>query len=329
VSRKTIVIGSNSFSGAALCEHLLAQDYEVMGISRSAQPIAELLPHAKSTRGQFSFYQWDINKHLHLIENLIDKEKPAYIYNFAAQSMVGQSWTTPEHWFQTNTVSTVKLFNLLRKKEWLNRYVHISTPEVYGNCTGLKVESTDYYPSTPYATSRAAADMSLKNFHDVYEFPYISTRAANVYGAGQQLYRIIPKTILCALLGRKLNLHGGGHSERSFIEISDVSSATQLIAENGQLGHTYHISTSRTISVRMLVSMICEQLGVNFSSVVVESSDRKGKDDAYLLDATKLRHELGWRDQITLEEGIARTVTWVKDNLEILCEQPFEYIHKP
>jgi dTDP-glucose 4,6-dehydratase len=270
----------------------------------------------------------DINKHLDLIEALIDKEKPKYIYNFAAQSMVGQSWESPEDWFRTNTVSTVKLFNMLKEKEWLNRYIHISTPEVYGSCTGYMPESTTYNPSTPYATSRAAADMSLKNFYDVYQLPFVATRAANVYGAGQQLYRIIPKTILCALLGRKLTLHGGGYSERSFIEISDVSSATQKIGELGQLGETYHISTKSTVSIRQLVRMICEQLSIDFSMLVETSDDRMGKDDAYLLDSSKLRHELAWRDKTTLEIGIAKTIAWVIENLDILSTQPLSYIHK-
>lgn len=329
MSNKTLIIGSNSFSGAAFCEHLLNQDQQVVGISRSAQPIAELLPYTQTARGQFQFYQQDINKHLDLIGDLIDKEKPKYIYNFAAQSMVGQSWDIPEDWFLTNTLSTVKLFNLLKDKEWLHRYIHISTPEVYGSCTGYKAESTIYNPSTPYATSRAAADMSLKNFYEVYKLPFVSTRAANVYGAGQQLYRIIPKTILCGLLGTKLTLHGGGHSKRSFIEISDVSSATQIIGEQGELGQTYHISTKSTVSIRQLVCMICEQLGVDFTALVEISDDRKGKDDAYLLDSSKLRNELAWRDKITLETGIAKTIAWVRDNLDVLSAQPLNYIHKP
>jgi len=328
MSSKTLIIGSNSFSGAALCEHLLNQDRQVVGISRSAQPIAELLPYTNTVRGDFKFYQRDINKHLDLIEDLIDKEKPAYIYNFAAQSMVGQSWESPEDWFHTNTVSTVKLFNMLKEKEWLSRYIHISTPEVYGTCTGYISESTTYNPSTPYATSRAAADMSLKNFYDVYQLPFVSTRAANVYGAGQQLYRIIPKTIVCALLGKKLTLHGGGYSERSFIEISDVSSATQKIGELGELGQTYHISTKSTVSIRQLVRMICEQLSVDFGMLVEISDDRMGKDDAYLLDSSKLRNELAWRDKTTLEIGIAKTIAWVMDNLDTLSTQPLSYIHK-
>ena len=142
--------------------------------------------------------------------------------------MVGQSWERPEDWFRTNAVSTVILHNRLRQEcDFLTRYVHITTPEVYGSTNGWIKEDTPYNPSTPYAVSRAAGDMSLKTFVDAYGFPAVSTRAANVYGPGQQLYRIIPRTILFIRLQKKLQLHGGGFFERSFIHINDVSDATR------------------------------------------------------------------------------------------------------
>ncbi|GHF80440.1 GDP-mannose 4,6-dehydratase [Thalassotalea marina] len=328
MTKPVFVIGSNSFSGSAFCEHLLAQDIEVIGISRSQEPIKELLPHKLNGNKPLQFHQLDLNHHLERIESLIDKFKPSHIYNFAAQSMVGQSWDFPEHWFMTNTVSTIKLHNILRQKDYLERYIHISTPEVYGTTNGEQLESKIYQPSTPYATSRAAADMSLHNFFDVYQFPVIFTRAANVYGAGQQLYRIIPRTILYALTGRQLALHGGGFSERSFIDISDVSKATQLIGENGRLGDIYHISTNELVSIRELVSLICKKLNKNFDLVVKETGDRKGKDHAYWLNSEKLRNELGWSDVIDLESGIDSCIDWITRNLEVLNLQPLEYIHK-
>ena len=229
MSTTVCVIGSNSFSGASYCKFLLEQGYQVIGISRSLEPVDALLPYSwVNGANKVNFFQLDINHDLAQIENLFDKLKPSHIYNFAAQSMVGQSWDYPEHWFMTNVVSTIKLHNMLRYKDYLDKYIHISTPEVYGICSGYIDESQVFNPSTPYAVSRAAADMSLKTFFDVHQFPVISTRAANVYGEGQQLYRIIPRTILYIILGKKLSLHGGGHSERSFIHIDDVSNATLL-----------------------------------------------------------------------------------------------------
>lgn len=332
MSRKVCVVGSNSFSGASFCKHLVEQGYDVVAMSRSAEPVDALLPYkwvSDSQAKQLQFHQLDLNKDLDDIESLLDKEKPSHIYNFAAQSMVGQSWDFPEHWFMTNAVSTIKFHNVLRQKDYMERYIHISTPEVYGSCTGFVQEDHVFNPSTPYAVSRAAADMSLKTFFDVHQFPVLSTRAANVYGEGQQLYRIIPKTILCILLGEKLPLHGGGHSERAFIHIDDVSDATLKIAEGGELGSTYHISTKETVSIRQLVNMICEMMQVKFEDVCEVTEDRPGKDAAYLLDATRVRESLNWQDHITLTQGLERTIRWVHDNVDVLRSQPNVYIHKP
>ncbi len=332
MSRKVCVVGSNSFSGASFCKHLVEQGYDVVAMSRSAEPVDALLPYkwvSDSQAKQLQFHQLDLNKDLDDIESLLDKEKPSHIYNFAAQSMVGQSWDFPEHWFMTNAVSTIKFHNVLRQKDYMERYIHISTPEVYGSCTGFVQEDHVFNPSTPYAVSRAAADMSLKTFFDVHQFPVLSTRAANVYGEGQQLYRIIPKTILCILLGEKLPLHGGGHSERAFIHIDDVSDATLKIAEGGELGSTYHISTKETVSIRQLVNMICEMMQVKFEDVCEVTEDRPGKDAAYLLDATRVRESLNWQDHITLTQGLERTIRWAHDNVDVLRSQPNVYIHKP
>ena len=158
--------------------------------------------------------------------------------------MVAESWLTPEHWYQTNVVSQVKLHDELRKFDCIKKYVHISTPEAYGSTDGewLK-ENYNFSPSTPYAVSRAACDLHLLSFYKAYGFPVVFTRAANVFGPGQQLYRIIPRTMLLARLGGKLNLHGGGYSVRSFIHMEDVSSATYKIAMQGNAGETYHISS--------------------------------------------------------------------------------------
>jgi dTDP-glucose 4,6-dehydratase len=157
----------------------------------------------------------------------------------------------------------------------------------------------------------------------------VTTRAANVYGPGQQLYRIIPRTILFIILGLKLQLHGGGISTRSFIHMNDVSDATWRIMENGKDGHTYHISTNDVISIRNLVEKICEKLNVSFEDQVQFVGDRVGKDSAYHLDSKKIRSELKWQDKNTLDQGLDDCINWVKSNLEVLKKQSFDYRHKP
>jgi dTDP-glucose 4,6-dehydratase len=328
MNNKVCVIGSNSFSGANFCKYLLEQGFQVVGIGRSNQPVSALLPHSWVSNGKVDFFQLNLNQDLAEIDALLDKVKPSHIYNFAAQSMVGQSWEFTEHWFNTNVVSTIKLHNILRHKDYLDKYIHISTPEVYGSCSGFVDESHPFNPSTPYAVSRAAADMSLKTFFDVHQFPVVSTRAANVYGEGQQLYRIIPKTILSIMMGLKLPLHGGGHSERSFIHMDEVSNATKLIGDSGIVGSCYHISTKESVSIRNLIMQICQMLSVNFEDVCEVTEDRPGKDAMYLLDSERVRKELDWQETISLTVGLARTIEWAKNNFETLKRQPLEYIHK-
>lgn len=329
MSEKVFVIGSNSFSGASFCKYMLERGFEVIAISRSKEPVDALLPYKWVKNKQLNFFQYDLNNDLAEIEKLLDKVKAKFVYNFAAQSMVGQSWQYPEHWFQTNAVSTIKFHNLLRQKDWLERYIHVSTPEVYGSCSGYVAENRQYAPSTPYAVSRAAADMSLHTFSDSYDFPVVMTRAANVYGPGQQLYRIIPRAILSILTGKQMQLHGGGYSERSFIHIDDVSEATRLIGEKGTNGDIYHIATENTVSIRHLVKMVCDKMNYDFNDLCQDSKDRLGKDAAYLLDSNKLRNQLNWQDNISLEAGIQATIDWLTANLATLKMQPSEYIHKP
>lgn len=328
MNKPVVVIGANSFSGASFSRYLLNLGCEVIGISRSAQSINALAPHLWGDISRYQFHQLDLNHDLAVFETLFDKHKPTHIFNFAAQSMVGQSWEFPEHWLMTNVVSSVKLHNMLRHKDYLEKYIHISTPEVYGSCSGFVKEDHAFSPSTPYAVSRAAADMSLKTFFDVHKFPVVTTRAANVYGEGQPLYRIIPKTILSILRGETLPLHGGGQSERSFIHIDDVSEATLKVGENGKIGRTYHISTRETVSIRALVELICERLESDFHAVCEIADDRPGKDAAYLLDTSRIRSELEWQDKISLSDGINRTINWAQANIGVLKKIPMEYRHK-
>lgn len=322
------VIGSNSFSGASFIQLALERGSRVVGLSRSDELERAFLPYKWSGHDNFLFHKLDLNSDLDVIMQLLTKERPCYVVNFAAQSMVSESWVNPSDWFMTNVVSTVKFHDKLRKCDFLRRYVHVTTPEVYGSCTGFVREDFPFNPSTPYAVSRAAADMSLRTFHAAYKYPVVSTRAANVYGPGQQLYRIIPRTILFIMLGRKLQLHGGGASTRSFIHIRDVADATWKIMKNGRDGDTYHISTNDVISIRELVERICQKLNVRFDKHVEVVGERMGKDSAYHLDSTKLRTELGWQDKICLDAGLEECICWVQDNFETLKKTPYDYIHK-
>ena len=333
-SGSCLVLGSNSFSGSHYCAHLIAKGWTVFGCSRSPEPHPAFLPYtwAETTAGdagRFEFHQIDLNRDLDRLMALIERGRIGHVVNFAAQSMVAESWKNPDHWFMTNVVSTVRLHERLRACSFLERYVHVSTPEVYGSTGGSIDEEAPFNPSTPYAVSRAAADMSLRTYFNAYRFPVVFTRAANVFGPGQQLYRIVPRAILFFLTGRKLQLHGGGHSVRSFIHIRDVCDATERVMLSGSAGRAYHISTERMISIADLVRVICEKLGVAFDGCVELVGERLGKDAAYSLDSRRVRSELGWRDAVSLEQGIDETIAWVRRWLPDLERQALDYVHKP
>jgi dTDP-glucose 4,6-dehydratase len=325
-----LVIGSNSFSGAYFVKYLLENGHTVIGVSRSLEPPDVMLPYKWLTSaGNFSFHQIDINHQLEELLVIVKELQPEYIVNFAAQGMVAQSWESPQDWYQTNVVAQVRLHDQLRKLSFLEKYVHVSTPEAYGSTDGWIKESFYFAPSTPYAVSRAACDLHLMSFFKAYQFPVCFTRAANVYGPGQQLYRIIPRAMLCARLGKTMHLHGGGHSVRSFIHMSDVSDATYRIATNGVPGESYHISTRETISIRGLVEKICEMTGTRFQDLAVVAEDRLGKDQAYLLESSKIRGDLNWSDRVALERGLQETLAWIDSHLDTLKGLPADYIHKP
>ena len=334
-SRKIFVIGSNSFSGSNFVAKALQLGFEVLGVSRSPEPLEVFLPYKWSkkdldvNRENFKFKKLNLNKDLSQIIKCLDEFKPEYVVNFAAQGMVAESWLNPTHWYKTNVVSQVALHDELRKKDFIKKYVHITTPEVYGSTDeGWINEQKVFSPSTPYAVSRAACDMHLKSFFEAYRFPVVFTRAANVFGPGQQLYRIIPRTILSALSGKKMNLHGGGSSIRSFIHISDVVDATMNLAIKAEPGSSWHLSTRESISIKSLVEKICHLCNVEFEKIVKVTDERLGKDQSYLLDSSAIRENLNWKEKISLDAGIKDTISWVEDNYDLLYKLPWNYIHK-
>ena len=327
---KYLLLGANSFSGATFADFLAALGHDVLATSRSAQPHQAFLPYTwQKNSGQVRFQQIDLNKDLAELKTLLAQERPTHVVNFAAQSMVGESWLHPDHWMMTNVVSTVRLHEVLRNYDGLERYVHVTTPEVYGSTEGWVKEDAPFNPSTPYAVSRAAGDMSLRTYFANYQFPVVFTRAANVYGPGQQLYRIVPRTIVAAIGGDRLRLDGGGKSVRVFIHMRDVSDATLRIARSGKLGETYHISGYELVSIRALVEMILDRLGKSFADCVEIGPERPGKDTAYTLDSLKLRTELGWRDTLSLQQGVDDVIGWAERFSGVMKTLPAKYEHKP
>jgi len=133
---------------------------------------------------------------------------------------------------------------------------------------------------------------------------------------------------MAALTGTKLDLHGGGHSQRCFIHIDDVCAGTEQIALNGVPGEAYHLSTTEPISIRKLVALIAGKFDLSVEAVAQIAEERLGKDDSYLLDSSKMQRELGWAPQTTLDSGIERVKQWAEAHMPFLITEPLAYIHR-
>jgi dTDP-glucose 4,6-dehydratase len=327
---KVAVLGANSFSGQDFVDLLLDEPrFRVLGISRSDERARTFLCYKlRKDLSAYRYQQLDMNRDMPKILQLLDEERPDYIVNFAAQSEVAPSWEHPEHWFQTNTVALSHLVNHLRKQQYLKRYLHISSPEAYGSCVGNIKETTPDNPSTPYAASKAAADMLLAVYHKQFGFPLVTVRATNVYGARQQLFKIVPRSVIYIKQGKTIQLHGGGKAVKSYIHIRDVSRGELAILEKGDLGQKYHLSPDQGIAVRDMVDMICRNRAKSFSSCTETVAERPGQDAAYTIDSAKARRQFGWAPKISYEEGLTEVIDWVEANWDDISRQSLAYEHK-
>ncbi len=328
---RVVVLGANAFSGQDFVDLLLDDPrYLVVGVSRSPERSDLFLRYRRRKEtANYRYLQLDMNRDMPALLDLLDDFRPSRIVNFAAQSEVGPSWDHPEHWFQTNTVSLARLVNHLRLRNYLERYLHVSSPEVYGTCVGRVTEESPVTPSTPYAASKAAADLLLDTYRRQFGFPLLTVRATNVYGAGQQLFKIIPRSAIYLKMGRVIELHGGGVAVKSYIHIRDVSRGELAILERGQIGSLYHLSPDRGVAVKEVVETICRRMGRPFAEATRVVAERPGQDAAYVIDSTRARTELGWAPQVSLEDGLAEVADWVEANWDCIQREPLEYQHRP
>lgn len=330
VSRTIVVLGANSFSGQDFVDLLLDDPANrVIGVSRSVERSALHLRYKlRDDLSRYDYRQIDLNLEMDALLSLLDAERPQYIVNFAAQSEVAPSWEHPEQWFQTNTVALAALVNHLSRQDYLKRYLHISSPEVYGTCVGTVKEDAPMIPSTPYAASKAAADMLLETYRKQFAFPLVTVRATNVYGARQQLFKIIPRSAISMKLGKKIPLHGGGVAVKSYIHIRDVSRGELAVMLHGRLGEIYHLSPDRGIAVRNVVESVVRRLGHRFEDVVEIVEERPGQDAAYVIDSSRARTEFDWKPEISFDDGVAEVVSWVDEYWEQIQTMPLDYEHK-
>lgn len=299
----------------------------VVGIDRVPKgPL--FLPYLRHSQEHFTYYNFDLNTDTQKIIDLLKATKPDYIVNFAALSEVAPSWLHPEQWYETNVVALTKLINGIKELPNLKKYVHISSPEVYGTCEGVVREDAPFNPSTPYAASKAAADMSLTTFFKNFSFPVVFMRATNVYGPHQQLFKIIPRTVIYLKMGRTIPLHGGGVAVKSYIHIGDVSRGYLAGMLMGKPGEIYHLSPDGGVAVKDVVTALCYLTGSDPAEAIEVVAERLGQDKAYVIDSTKARQEFGWQPVIRLPQGLKEVVQWVEKYWHEIQIQPLEYIHQ-
>jgi len=328
--RKILVIGSNSFAGSDFIDYLLNKNFKVYGVSRNKEIKNEHLRY-KENKNLKNFRFWKINlnirKDINKLIKIVKKQKIQYIINFAAQGMVAESWINPQDWYLTNVVSNSILIKELSKLKII-KYLNFSTPEVYGNTSSLIKEGNIFAPTTPYAISRSAQDFNLLAYYKTYNFPVVFTRAANIYGPYQQIYRIIPKVIISILTNKKIPIHGKGDTLRSFIYMPDVSRALyKILLDKKNLGETFHISSKRFISILELTKLINKLMNVNNKNTY-HVKERDGKDLKYTLNSDKIRNYYSWSERTNLEEGIINTINWIKKNLNYFKKASLKYSHK-
>ena len=327
--KKILVLGATSFAAKVFISTALTKGFQVHGISRSEEPPPVLNPYIHNINIKNYTHQ-----KLHLISDTrqilasIDGFQPNYVVDFAGQGMVAESWKNPVLWFETNVISKLKIFEHLKSLASLEKYIRISTPEVYGSTEYKIIENRIYNPSTPYAISHATTDMSLNALYQTNNFPCIVARFANFYGEFQQLYRIIPKTILSGMTKQQMQMHGDGQSIRSFIHAEDVANGIISLISLGKIGEIYHFSTNEFISIKSLIETILNKLNVNFEDTVTATPDRKSKDLLYAMDSSKAIEELNWHPKISLDQGIEKTIKWCAENLVDLKKISWNYEHK-
>lgn len=235
------------------------------------------------------------------------------VVHFAAESHVDRSITRPEN-FLHNVVGTFTVLEAARTAG-VKRFVHISTDEVYGSASaGTSFnEGSVLHTSSPYSASKAASDMFVAAYHTTYGLNTVTLRCTNNFGPRQFPEKFIPKTIISALLGRKIPIYGDGIQIRDWIYVLDFCRAIDLAIEKGKAGSLYNVSASNELPNIQVVTAVLEQLNKS-NDLIQFVEDRPGHDFRYSLDSSRIRKDLGWRPQEIFADALRQTVQWYVDN---------------
>jgi dTDP-glucose 4,6-dehydratase len=322
------VLGGGGSFGLLTSKYLLdhADPKKVVAIGRNPPKPKALSLGVGDGDPRYVYHAIHLTYEPELLLEVLDRERPQVIVNYAAQGEGAASWKHSWRFFETNSMALARLTEALQSREYLERFIHIGTSELYGSVNHAAREDEPIKPSSPYAASKAAFDMHLMAVSRTLRFPMNIIRPSNAYGPGQQLHRVIPKAILFGLTGRRLPLHGGGRAEKSYIHTRDLARAIHLVAEEAPLGSIYNAGPKEATSIRRVVELVAEALDMPFDRLCEVTGDRLGQDARYWLDSSAIKRDIGWEPRITWQQGMAEMVDWVRSNLEELRKLPTDFV---
>ncbi|MDT0268056.1 dTDP-glucose 4,6-dehydratase [Streptomyces sp. DSM 44915] len=248
-----------------------------------------------------------------LVRELLDGVE--LVVHFAAESHVDRSITGAEEFVRTNVLGTQVLLTAAADAG-VGRFVHVSTDEVYGSLdeTGTPwTEAEPLRPNSPYAASKAAAELMVLAFHRTHGFPVSITRGSNTYGPFQYPEKIIPLFVTSLLTGRQVPLYGDGRNRREWLHVDDHCQGVALVAERGRPGAAYNVGGGTELTNRQLTERLLALLGAD-ASMIRQVPDRKAHDLRYAMDCRLITEELGYAPAVPLEHGLAETVAWYREH---------------
>lgn len=272
------------------------------------------------TNSNYSFVKGNICDRS-LVERIVLESNIDYIVNFAAESHVDRSIEDPEIFIKSNVLGTQVLLDAAKKYN-INKYVQISTDEVYGSLgnEGYFTENTPLSPNSPYSASKASADLLVRAYYKTFGLNVNITRCSNNYGPYQFPEKLIPLIIYNAINGKKIPVYGDGLNIRDWLHVNDHCSAIDSVLQNGKIGGVYNIGGNNEKTnieiVKLILKILSEKLPEKriSESLISFIEDRKGHDRRYAIDSTKVCQELGWKPQIAFEDGIRMTIDWYLNN---------------
>ncbi len=310
---KLFVTGGAGFIGSNFIRHVLAcgKDYSVVNFDKLtyAGNLANL--ESVASNPAYQFIKGDICDSRAIQQAIEGCES---IVHFAAESHVDRSIYEPAPVVETNITGTFTLLQTARKVG-IRRFIHISTDEVYGDLpAGVSAdESFPLLPNSPYSASKAGADLLVRSFVRTYGIAAIITRSSNNYGPFQFPEKFIPLIITNALEGKPVPVYGDGLQQRNWVHVEDNCRALVAVLERGRAGEIYNVGGPDVVDNLTMVRRILRLLK-RPDSLIQFVADRPGHDRRYALDSSRIERELGWRPQISLEDGLEQTVDWYSSN---------------